>query len=76
MAKAHPTQRERPFEPDMQAVVAAAERAMKNPFILLSADVRQLLTCVLAGNHPDSLDHLREPVVRALAQADMEALKP
>ena len=40
----------------------------------LSPDVRQLLTCALAGNHPDALSHLRDPVIRSLARADTSSV--
>jgi hypothetical protein len=39
-------------------------------FAMLTPDERQLLTCALAGNHPDQLAHLRMEVLRGLARAD------
>lgn len=41
-----------------------------NPFAGLTPEQRQLLTCALAGNHPERLASERMPVLRMLARAD------
>ena len=40
-------------------------------FSLLTRDERQLVTAMLAGNHPANLSYLREPMIRALTIADV-----
>lgn len=47
-----------------------ASDRLVSAFAALDSRERQLLTCALAGNYPESMADLRMPVLRALAEAD------
>ena len=52
-------------------VIEQSDRdTLTEAFAMLTPDERQLLTCALAGNHPEWLAPLRMEVLRGLAKAD------
>lgn len=51
----------------------SSKATLVEAFARLTPDERQLLTCALAGNHPESLAPLRMEVLRGLAKADGNA---
>lgn len=62
-----------PRTTEQTIVYGSPPYALRESFALLTPDERQLLTCALAGNHPDRLAPLRTSVLRGLAYADMSA---
>ena len=57
---------------ELEAAEVYHRDRLREAFCRLTANERQLLTCALAGNHPDALSILRPSVIRALAWADLQ----
>lgn len=59
------------FELNFHADTISNRTRLQDAFSRLTPHERRLLTCALAGNHPEQYAPLRPSVIRALAWADM-----
>lgn len=60
-------------EIELCSIQQSPRPTLRAAFAKLTYAERHLLTCALAGNHPDRYAHLRPEIIRALADVENPA---